>query len=128
MFTTVTEFILVMMLAAAAVGGLAVGRRLLNGVALRLKLDGTKTKIELQNLEHNLVIGEHQNSLQLMALTKTTESSKREIESESKAEEARFKKGDILQPSDFKNYKAYQAHMRDQRDATDAEISEINMA
>lgn len=69
MFWQIAGFMLLSALAAGGVGGIMILRRMASVVALRAKLEGTKTKRLIAEVEHSLQIEEFKYGQSVLALT-----------------------------------------------------------
>lgn len=69
MFFDIGGFLLLSLFACFVAGGAMAGYRFVRVVALRGKLEARKVEQGIQSVEHQIAISEHQNSLQVMALT-----------------------------------------------------------
>jgi hypothetical protein len=69
MFWDIFGFIVLVLFASASVGGIMIVRRMAEVVALRAKLEGTKTKRQIAEVDHALRIEEHKYGAQVLQLT-----------------------------------------------------------
>lgn len=77
MFFQILEFLVLVALASTLVGGVMIVRRMAEVVALRSKLEGTKTKRQIAEVENSLRIEEFQYGQRVLALTTGAESADR---------------------------------------------------
>lgn len=128
MFMKAFEFIVLAGLAAAGILGVLFGRRVLSLLSLRGEVEAVKVRTELDGLKHNRVVQQHQQHLQVKALT--SGSSEEPVEKsvfaqEPKPEVVDVSKKDVASPSGFVSDREERDHLFQKMGAEEAEYKDL---
>jgi hypothetical protein len=130
MFFTIGGFILLVLFASAVAGGVMIGWRTLQAASTRVKLDGIKTKIEVEKAQHQLRLTEHHHGKEILHLAalpegESTKANPKKVEEllRKMEEEPELVEGEInLQP--YTKYE-WETARRMRQAATNAEFKPI---